>query len=109
MKTKKLTRRSQIGYGYTATCEQVWNKSYTNSWLAPMSTDKPDYYGTIKQVLEKKSNDATLRSFESGGTCYSEGWFVKVRGKWHKITSLYIDFMLDSLYMWDESIVVEYE
>lgn len=109
MKNKILSRRSLVGYGYTTSVEQKWNKSYTSSWLSVISTTEPDYSGTIRQVFEMMSNDRLLLSFRSGGTSYSDAWFIRVRGKWHKITSPYADFMLSDLAYNIKSVVVEYD
>ncbi len=94
----KITRKTIVGYGYTSACEQVWNKSMTASWLQPEETTAPIHTGTIKQVLQAISDDRTLASY-SGGTMYSRAWFVKIGGKFHRITtpSDELGYMLDEL------------
>jgi hypothetical protein len=85
MTTATITRRTVLGFGYTASCEQVWNKSQTQSSLQVCAVEKPDRTGTVRQLAEANLTDPALRSFASGGTCYNTAWFVKVDGKWRKI------------------------
>jgi hypothetical protein len=77
-----ITRRSIVGFGYTSACE---NDERGN--LRVCETTSPNYTGTIKQVAEEIEQSRTLRSYDSGGTYYSTGWFVKVSGKWRKINA----------------------
>jgi len=81
----KITRRSQVGFGYSSACEQVWNKSMTQSWLQPVKTENPCITGTVLQVEKAIGEDLTFKSFKSGGTFYSCAWFIKVDGTWRKV------------------------
>lgn len=66
----KITRRSKIGWG----------------WGYPAPT-KPDYTGTIKQVLGQIANDKPLHA--SRGTFIVTRWFVPVNGQWVPIKNQY--------------------
>jgi len=80
----KINRRTKLGFGYTSACEQVWNKSQTQSYLQVCDVEEPSRFGTVKQIAEANENDRTLQSF-GNGTYYKSKWFVKVDGKWRKI------------------------
>ena len=80
-----VTRRSKVGWGYNTACSQKWNKDQTSSYLAVDTTSYPDHTGTIKQVLAAIEDDRGFQSIRSGGTYYTEAWFVKHGGKWHKV------------------------
>ena len=74
-----ITRRSKVGFGYTASCIQGKHGLYVPE------PDRPVHVGTVKTVSKQVDNDRTLKSFSSGGTCYSQAWFVKHAGKWYRI------------------------
>ena len=82
MKTISAGRRSKFGFGYTAGCIQ------TENGLKVAEVDKPDYTGTVRQVLKMIKEARTLRSFQNG-TYHRTQWFVKAGGKWMKINSTY--------------------
>lgn len=79
MKTITVTRKSKLGFGYTAGCIQG------EHGLEVAEVTSPDYQGTIRQLDETIRNDRTLQSFKSGGTLYRTAWFVKIQGQWHKL------------------------
>jgi hypothetical protein len=79
-KSVTLTRRSIVGYGFTSACEQD-----ERGHLQVCDTTKPDYTGTIKQVMRKIEADRELKLYKSGGTYYSEAWFARINGKWAKL------------------------
>lgn len=74
-----ITRRSKVGFGYTANAE---NDERGN--LVVSAVRKPDYTGTILTVEKEISQDRTLASFKSG-TYHRTAWFVKVYGTWRQI------------------------
>ena len=77
--TVVITRRSIVGFGYTAGCVQGIQGLYVPQ------PDSPDHVGTIRQVCEAIDNDRTLQSFKSGGTVYSTEWFTKISGRWVRL------------------------
>jgi|GEM_PF-2712304 hypothetical protein len=85
-KTVKITRRSKVGFGYTAGCEQYVGRD-GSSGLVVSAVNVPDYEGTINTVCEQISRDRDLESFRSGGTYYRTAWFVKISGRWYRMTS----------------------
>lgn len=97
MATTQITRKTIVGFGYTSACEQVWNKSQTESHLRVCETTAPVHTGTLKSISEKIENDRTLQSYR-GGTSYSTAWFVKVDGQWRKVTDQWFNEKTDELY-----------
>lgn len=75
-----ITNRSKIGFGYTTACEQ------TEQGLRVCDVSRPDFTGTIKQVIEKINSNNDWQSVVSGNTYYATGWFVKNKGRWIKIS-----------------------
>lgn len=75
-----ITRRSKIGFGYTANVE---NDERGN--LVVCDVKRPDYTGTILSVQKMIASDRTLDSFRSGGTYYRTAWFVKIDGVWKRL------------------------
>ncbi len=112
MATAQITRKTIVGFGYTSACEQVWNKSQTESYLRVRETTEPIHTGTVKSIAEKIERDRTLQSYRSGGTYYTTAWFVKVDGKFRKVIDELFSLKCDELY-WDEyakeSVIVEIE
>lgn len=93
MKTKIITNRSQLGYGYTA---------YLNDEIL-----KPDYTGTIKQILECIDDDKNIRSFNSGGTYWKHKWFVRNGKKWCKVIKSSMD--IEDIILYNDKVEVEFE
>lgn len=112
MKTT-ITRKSRnIGYGYSTNVQQGVNPN-GSTYLYVTSPNAPDYTGTVNSICNKLQQDRLLQSLRSGGTSYAEAWFVKVDGRWHRITN---HTELDDLYVrYDEggyladSVEVEYK
>jgi hypothetical protein len=78
-KKVRVSRRSAVGYGYNANVRQ------TEQGLEVMKTTKPDHAGTLRQVSEAMDNDRELASYKSGGTYFSEAWFIKYEGAWCEV------------------------
>ena len=70
----KVSRHSKMGWGYTTS---VANDG--DGWRLEAVT-KPDYTGTIKQVLKNINDDLNFQSLN--GTYYNSRWFVKNNGRW---------------------------
>ena len=63
MKHTINNRTRKLGWGYTC-------------WTKPGDIPtRPDYTGTIKQILDTIGRDKTYHSMKSGGTYLSESWF----------------------------------
>ena len=73
-----ITRRTIVGFGY--------NTKPTGNATEIAPTERPDYTGTIKQVLEAIDADRTFASMRQG-TYYTTAWFVKLNGKWRRVTA----------------------
>jgi hypothetical protein len=79
------TRRTVFGFGYTVSCEQTEHGLVVRD----VTVNNICHIGTIRQVSDAIDNDMDLASFRSGGTYYNSSWFVKVAGKWMKISGEY--------------------
>lgn len=79
MNTVTITRKSNVGFGYTSAVE---NDERGN--LRVCEVFAPTHTGTILSVEKKISDDSALASYR-GGTYYRWAWFVKIDGQWRKI------------------------
>lgn len=69
-KTYTITRRNrQIGFG--------WSTIPTGNGTEIAAPTRPNYEGTVKQVLEERRVDRNLRAIQSGGVFMNAGWFFK--------------------------------
>lgn len=73
-----ITRRTKLGYDYNC------DASHYDTIGIPYP-DKPYHVGTYNKVMDAIIHDRTRASIVSGGTYFSEAWFVKINGKWHRI------------------------
>ena len=86
-----ITRKTRLGFGWSTITKQVWNSSYTASWLAILEPTGPNYVGTIKTLRAKIASDANYQV--SRNTCsVASCWFIRIRGTWKKIRG---DFYLE--------------
>lgn len=74
-----ITRRTIVGYGVNTSPSQAENGYYFEKPTSPM------HEGTVNTISEKIDRDPFIRSLTN--TFYSRAWFVKVSGRWMRITN----------------------
>ena len=85
LKDIRVTKRSKVGWEYNTSSRTIVLPSGYTNWTID-KPEKPYYTGTIRQVINARDNDRTFALVKSGGTYYSTAWFVKYKGKWHRIS-----------------------
>jgi hypothetical protein len=75
--TIEITRRTRLGWGVNACCEQG-----EHGLIVPPPS-KPDYFGTVKTLLAEIETDRYVQSL--GDTYHTSSWFVKVDGDWKRV------------------------
>jgi len=95
----KITNRSLVGWDYNSSPTDAPNGGYI--FEQPTS---PCHKGTIKNVTAAIQNDRNFQAHKSGGGGYSSAWFVKVGGKWYRITTPKWQWEMD-FEMWKEAVV----
>lgn len=94
MDTKIITRRTVIGYGYSAILQP-------DGRIVP--PEVPCHVGTYNTLGARIAADRTLQAIKSGGGMYASAYYVRHNGSWRMISN---SVELDAL-EWLSAIEVE--